>query len=40
MRTILILTFIFFSQKALSFVDYTYFICKKETEILDNLKNN
>ena len=40
MRIVLILTFIFFSQKALSFIDYTYLICKKETEILDNLKDN
>ena len=40
MRIVLILTFIFFSQKALSFIDYTYLICKKETETLDNLKNN
>ena len=40
MRIILILTFIFFSQKALSFINYTYLICKKETEILDNLKVN
>ena len=40
MRIVLILTFIFFSQKALSFVNYTYLICKKETEILDNLKVN
>ena len=38
MRIILILTFIFFSHKAFSFVDYTYLICKKETEILDKLK--
>ena len=40
MRIVLILTFIFFSQKALSFINYTYLICKKETEILDNLKVN
>ena len=40
MRIVLILTFIFFTQKALSFIDYTYLICKKETEILDNLKDN
>ena len=40
MKIILILTFIFFSQKALSFINYTYLICKKETEILDNLKVN
>ena len=40
MRIILILTFIFFSQKAFSFIDYTYLICKKETEILDKLKIN
>ena len=40
MRIILILTFIFFSHKAFSFVDYTYLICKKEIEILDKLKIN
>ena len=40
MRIILILTFIFFSHKAFSFVDYTYLICKKETEIIDKLKIN
>ena len=40
MRIILILTFIFFSHKAFSFVDYTYLICKKETEILDKLRIN
>ena len=40
MRIILILTFIFFSHKAFSFVDYTYLICKKETEIPDKLKIN
>ncbi len=38
MKIILILTFIFFSQKAFSFIDYTYLICKKEEEIIDNLK--
>ena len=40
MRIILILTFIFISQKAFSFIDYTYLICKKETEISDKLKIN
>ena len=40
MRIILILTFIFFSHKAFSFVNYTYLICKKETEIIDKLKIN
>ena len=40
MRIILILTFIFFSYKAFSFVNYTYLICKKETEVLDKLKIN
>ena len=40
MRIILILTFIFFSHKAFSFIKYTYLICKKETEILDSLKIN
>ena len=40
MKIILILTFIFFSQKTLSFINYTYLICKKEKEILDNLKIN
>ena len=40
MRIIFILTFIFFSHKAFSFIDYTYLICKKETEIFDKLKIN
>ena len=40
MKIILILTFIFFSQKAFSFIDYTYLVCKKETEIIDKLKIN
>ena len=40
MRTILILTFIFISQKAFSFINYTYLICKKETDISDKLKIN
>ena len=40
MKIILILTFIFFSQKTYSFIDYTYLICKKETEIIDKLKIN
>ena len=40
MRIILILTFIFISQKAFSFIDYTYLICKKKTEISDKLKIN
>ena len=40
MRIILILIFIFFSHKAFSFIDYTYLVCKKETEIIDKLKIN
>ena len=40
MKIILILTFIFFPQKAFSFIDYTYLVCKKETEIIDKLKIN
>ena len=40
MRIVLILIFFFISQKAFSFIDYTYLICKKETEILDKLKIN
>ena len=39
MRIILFLTFIFISQKAYSFIYYTYLICKKN-EIIDKLKNN
>ena len=40
MRIIITLIFIFFSYKGFSFIDYTYLICKKEKEILDNLKIN
>ena len=40
MRIIITLIFIFFSHKVFSFVNYTYLICKKEKEILDNLKIN
>ena len=38
MRIILTLIFIFLSNKGFGFVDYTYLICKKEEEIVDNLK--
>ena len=38
MRIILTLIFIFLSQKGFGFIDYTYLICKKEEEIIDNLK--
>ena len=40
MRIIITLIFIFFSYKGFSFINYTYLICKKETEILDKLKIN
>lgn len=40
MRIIITLIFIFFSHKGFSFINYTYLICKKEKEILDNLKIN
>ena len=40
MRIIITLIFIFFSYKGFSFINYTYLICKKEKEILDNLKIN
>ena len=40
MRIVLTLTFIFFSHKAFSFINHTYLICKKETEIIDKLKIN
>ena len=40
MRIILTLIFIFLSNKGFGFVDYTYLICKKEEEIVDNLKIN
>ena len=38
MRIILTLIFIFLSNKGFGFIDYTYLICKKEEEIIDNLK--
>ena len=38
MRITLTLLFIFLSQKGFGFVDYTYLVCKKEEEIIDNLK--
>ena len=38
MRIVLTLLFIFLSQKGIGFIDYTYLICKKEEEIIDNLK--
>ena len=38
MRIVLTLLFIFLSQKGIAFIDYTYLICKKEEEIIDNLK--
>ena len=40
MKIIITLIFIFFSHKGFSFIDYTYLICKKEKEILDDLKIN
>ena len=38
MRIILTLIFFFLSNKGFGFIDYTYLICKKEEEIIDNLK--
>ena len=38
MRIILTLIFFFLSNKGFGFIDYTYLICKKEKEIIDNLK--
>ena len=32
------LIFFFLSNKGFSFIDYAYLICKKEEEIVDNLK--
>ena len=40
MKILLTLIFIFFSQKGFAFVDFTYLICKKKNEILDDLKIN
>ena len=38
MRIILTLIFFFLSNKVFGFIDYTYLICKKEEEIVDNLQ--